>query len=96
MRTPKDLPIAVRHAVTTNVYDNGIDSKTPDGYDDPRPFEYMTLCGRRWTRELPRPVPTDAPRTCKTCAEKAAPGTEFQIIGHTATELENLPTTDQK
>ena len=94
--TPNDLPIAVRHVIVTTIYDEGHDSRTPEGYADPLPFDYVTACGLRWTRELPQPIATDDPRTCKTCAENAVEGTAYTVVGHTAADLENLPTTNEK
>lgn len=89
--TPNELPIAVRHIIASTVYDHGIDGH---GIQHPQPDVYTTSCGLRWAHELPRPIPTAGPRTCKTCAEHAAPGSVYLVVGHTAAELENLPTID--
>lgn len=84
--TPNDRPVAVRHIIATTVHSaDGGDTRT----------EHAAMCGLYWPHELPEPLTSEPPHTCKACAEAAHDYSVFTVVGHTAADLEHLPTTDQ-
>ncbi len=87
--TPNDLPVPVRHIIITRTYPYG-----ESGWKDPRPFEYVTMCGKfRWTRQLPRPTSQAPARTCELCAQRGDEHSAYVTIGHTAAEVARITTT---